>query len=145
VHVRRGGNCTNSLEVLAQLLSAGPYRPNVKLHLVTCLPDPQAAATSTILSSFGERSQDAIDFGHCLYRAGHEEPGSSYIIRSGDTGSRTIVNFNGLPEMTAEEFQRIADAFADHGEGEGCWWHFEVRGSGCLTFGVSRGTGAGHH
>ncbi|KAK3308838.1 uncharacterized protein B0T15DRAFT_491387 [Chaetomium strumarium] len=127
VQVRRGGNCTNSLEVLAQLLSAGPHRPNVKLHLVTCLPDAQAAATSKILSSFGERSENAIDFSHCLYRAGHEEPASSYIIRSGGTGSRTIVNFNGLPEMTVREFEKIADAFAEHGEGEGFWWHFEGR------------------
>ncbi|KAK4238874.1 Ketohexokinase [Achaetomium macrosporum] len=127
VQVRRGGNCPNSLEVLAHLLSAGPHRPNVKLHLVTCLPDAQAAATSKILSSFGDGSENAIDFSHCLYRAGNEEPASSYIIRSGETGSRTIVNFNDLPEMTGSEFEKIADAFAEHGKGDGCWWHFEGR------------------
>jgi hypothetical protein len=56
-------------------------------------------------------------------------------MRSADTGSRTIVNFNDLPEMTAREFEAIADAFAtdehEHedgdGYGDGCWWHFEVR------------------
>jgi ketohexokinase len=52
-------------------------------------------------------------------------------MRSADTGSRTIVNFNDLPEMTIREFEVIADGFAadehGHGEGGGCWWHFEVR------------------
>jgi ketohexokinase len=137
VQVRRGGNCANSLEVLAQLLAAGPHRlPPVKLHLVSCLPDAKAPATSRILSSFGHGAgAAAIDFGYCLYREGHQEPASSYIIRSAETGSRTIVNYNDLPEMTASEFERIVDAFAEHrdgdggddGDGVGCWWHFEVR------------------
>ncbi|SPQ21862.1 a1d22f46-8c71-4f8d-a079-2b3ff2a424d3 [Thermothielavioides terrestris] len=137
VQVRRGGNCANSLEVLAQLLAAGPHRlPPVKLHLVSCLPDAEAPATSRILSSFGHGAgAAAIDFGYCLYREGHQEPASSYIIRSTETGSRTIVNYNDLPEMTASEFERIVDAFAEHrdgdggdnGDGVGWWWHFEGR------------------
>jgi hypothetical protein len=37
--------------------------------------------------------------------------------------------------MTANEFERIADAFTE--QGDACWWHFEVRhitsqGPGCL-------------
>ncbi|KAK4127830.1 Ribokinase-like protein [Parathielavia appendiculata] len=128
--VRRGGNCPNTLEVIAQLLRAGPRRlPPIKLHLVSCLPDAQATATSKILASFGgdveEAEENGIDFSHCLYRQGHDEPASSYIIRGAQTGSRTIVNFNDLPEMTAGEFERIADAFAR--QGDECWWHFEGR------------------
>lgn len=126
IQVRRGGNCPNSLEVLAQLVSAGQHdHPPTKLHLVSCLPDVQAAATSEVLSSFGDGSVD-IDFSHCLYRPGHDAAASSYIIRNAETGSRTIVNFNDLPEMTVGEFRNIADAFTEHGGGE-CWWHFEVR------------------
>ncbi|KAL2151842.1 hypothetical protein VTH82DRAFT_5026 [Thermothelomyces myriococcoides] len=125
VQVRRGGNCPNSLEVLVQLLAAGPH-PGLplKLHLVSFLPDAKAAATAKILSSIGA-DKGAVDCTHCLYREGYEVPASSYVIRSAEAGSRTIVNFNGLPEMTASEFEKIADAFAK--QGEECWWHFEGR------------------
>lgn len=124
--MRRGGNCPNSLEVLQQLVSAGPHKLEIALHLVSCLPHADAAATRKILSSFGGRdSGSAVDLSHCLYREGQEEAASSYIIRSGQTGSRTIVNFNDLPEMNVDEFKRIAEAFRDYGHE--CWWHFEVR------------------
>ncbi|KAL2197395.1 Ribokinase-like protein [Corynascus similis CBS 632.67] len=125
LQTRRGGNCPNSLEVLAQLLAAGPYPelPQLKLHLVSCLPGTRAAATAKILSSLS--GDGNVDCSHCLYREGHDEPASSYIIRSTKTGSRTIVNFNDLPEMTTDEFERIADAFAERGDE--CWWHFEGR------------------
>lgn len=130
LQVRRGGNCPNSLEVLAQLVAADPQRLPLKLHLVSCLPDAGSVATRKILSSFGNGDGDgtgcdSIDFSHCLYREGYEEPASSYIIRSGETGSRTIVNFSELPEMTVGEFEEIADAFTEHGDES--WWHFEVR------------------
>jgi ketohexokinase len=138
LQVRRGGNCPNSLEVLAQLVSAGPrHRLPTKLHLVSCLPDAQAAATAEILSSFGNGPVE-IDFSHCLYRTGHDAPASSYIIRSAETGSRTIVNYNDLPEMTFGEFEEIASAFAGYGGGE-CWWHFEVRQVTRVGSIVSRG------
>ncbi|KAK3299292.1 Ribokinase-like protein [Chaetomium fimeti] len=140
LQVRRGGNCPNSLEVLAQLVARGPQRLPIQLHLVSCLPDARSAATRKILSSFGNGNGDGdgngdgngdglgcdIDFSHCLYREGYEQPASCYIVRSGETGSRTIVNFNDLPEMTAGEFEEIADAFTKHG-GDECWWHFEGR------------------
>jgi ketohexokinase len=122
--------------VLTRLLSHGPHHqrgllPPIKLHLISCLPNAQAAATAKILASFGDGND--IDFSRCLYRAGHDQPASSYIMRSADTASRTIVNFNDLPDMTAREFEAIADAFATDGhgdgdgDGDGCWWHFEVR------------------
>lgn len=120
IQLRRGGNCPNSLEVLEQLVAI-QGSPGIALHLVSCLPSASSASTKKILSSFG--SDSSIDFQHCLYRDGYDEPASSYIIRSQTTGSRTIVNYNELPEMTVEEFVRIADAF--QGEAD-TWWHFEA-------------------
>lgn len=120
LEVRRGGNCPNTLEVLLQLLRL-EQRP-VTPHLVSCLPSSKSPATAKILSSFGLEPSD-VDFSHCLYREGHTEPPSSYIVRSVETGSRTIVNYNDLPDMTLDEFMAIADDFKDQGE---CLWHFEV-------------------
>ena len=142
--MRRGGNCPNSLEVLAQLVAAGPpplqqqqLLPKLKLHMVSCLPGAGTAATRRILASFGDGDGNGngngngsdIDFSRCLYREGYEEPASSYIIRSGATGSRTIVNFSELPEMSVGEFETIVDAFTTE-HGDECWWHFEVGGCG---------------
>ena len=88
-----------------------------------------------ILSSFPDGAYGAVDASHCLYRTGHDAAASSYIVRSGATGSRTIVNFNDLPEMTAGELEGIVDALTGEvgvvgggggGGGDGCWWHFEV-------------------
>ncbi|KAK3686022.1 Ribokinase-like protein [Podospora appendiculata] len=140
LQVRRGGNCPNALEVLQQLLSASTsnqqqqqqqqqqqHQPMVKPHLVTCLPHEQATATRTILESFGART--IVDFSQCLFRDGYNEAASSYILRSKSTGSRTIVNFNELPEITAHEFEKTAsDLVAEHGGDESeFWWHFEGR------------------
>lgn len=124
LQVRRGGNCPNTLEVLAQLLATSDLRTQITPHLISCLPDPSAPATRKILSSFGP-GQAEIDFSHCLYRTGHDEPATSFIMRSEAAGTRTIVNFNNLPEMTLDEFERIADQM--RARGEDCWWHFEGR------------------
>lgn len=66
-----------------------------------------------------------ISFRGCIYREGVEEPASSFVIRSEETGSRTIVNYNGLEEMRLDEFKRVVEG-ANVGELES-WWHFEVR------------------
>lgn len=63
-----------------------------------------------------------MDFSHCLYREDHDQPASSYIMRSEATGTRTVVNHNALPEMSIREFERVAGAFSD----AETWWHFEV-------------------
>ncbi|KAK3984793.1 Ketohexokinase [Cladorrhinum sp. PSN332] len=130
LRVRRGGNCPNSLEVLQQLLSAGQHQDSIRSHLVSCLPGAGTAATRKILSSFGDQDARLVDFTHCLYREEHDEPASSYIIRSTKSGSRTIVNYNDLPEMTVAEFEEIVRAFLSESgnhNGDGCWWHFEGR------------------
>lgn len=127
---RRGGNGGNSLEVLQQFAPAS----ELALHLVTTLPSRHSAATAKVLSSFGggggndsgSGSGDAcrVDFSRCIYREDEAEAASSYILRSQATGSRTIVNHNGLAEMTVEEFVRAADGFRE--DDADTWWHFEV-------------------
>lgn len=91
-------------------------------YLVSCLPNASSPATRRVISSFGLGS--SVDFRHCVYRETHSEAASSYIIRSEQSGSRTLVNFNDLPEMNVEEFEHVARAFEVDDE---TWWHFEVR------------------
>ncbi|KAL6855761.1 Ribokinase-like protein, partial [Trichoderma novae-zelandiae] len=125
LEIRRGGNCPNSLEVLRQLL--GP-RDAVRTYLVSPLPSESSPATQRIRDSFssvGESpSPSPVDLELCLYRETHTQAASSYIIRSEQTGSRTIVNYNDLPEMTVGEFEAVVRRFS---ASEDTWWHFEGR------------------
>ncbi|RBR14087.1 hypothetical protein FVER53590_08014 [Fusarium verticillioides] len=119
LNIRRGGNCPNSLQVLEQLLSE---RDTLQLHLISPLPAAASSATQRVISSFGAQSN--IDFSHCVYREESMEAASSYIMRSEASGSRTLVNYNGLLEMTEDEFGNIARGFNPDQE---TWWHFEGR------------------
>ncbi|KAL4726080.1 hypothetical protein ACLX1H_006757 [Fusarium chlamydosporum] len=119
INIRRGGNCPNSLQVLEQLLAE---HDGLQLHLVSPLPNASSSATQRVVSSFGQQSK--IDFSHCIYRDKSTEAASSYIIRSEASGSRTLVNYNDLPEMTEDEFGNIARSF---GADQETWWHFEGR------------------
>ncbi|PNY24844.1 Ketohexokinase [Tolypocladium capitatum] len=119
LQVRRGGNCANSLEVLQQLLGG---HDDVRPYLVSCLPEQSSPATRRVIASFGGNTR--VDFRHCIYRHGHTEAASSYIIRSEESGSRTLVNYNDLPEMTAREFEDIVRSFSAD---QDTWWHFEGR------------------
>lgn len=116
--IRRGGNCPNSLEVLQQLLGGHDH---VRPYLVSCLPEQSSPATRRVIASFGSNTR--VDFRHCIYRQGHTEAASSYIIRSEGSGSRTLVNYNDLPEMTTREFEDIVRSFSAD---QDTWWHFEV-------------------
>ncbi|KAK1993040.1 D-sorbose [Colletotrichum falcatum] len=137
LRVRRGGNCPNTLEVLQQLLArdlpASSPPASLQMHLVSPLPGRRSQATAQIIASLRPAAEDAsrtedgtaaIDFDHCLFREGHQAPASSYVIRSEATGTRTIINHNDLPEMTVQEFLRVAEAFRGLGR---TWWHFEGR------------------
>ncbi|KAJ5623926.1 Ribokinase-like protein [Penicillium lagena] len=117
---RRGGNCPNTLEVLQQLAQHAPLNQSPTLNLITVLPAKSSVASEQIRSAFEPR----VRLDHCIYRDQFTEPASSYIIKSQSTGSRTIVNYNELPEMTVEEFSRIADDLGPRTT----WFHFEVRG-----------------
>uniref|UniRef100_L2GF67 Pfkb family kinase n=1 Tax=Colletotrichum fructicola (strain Nara gc5) TaxID=1213859 RepID=L2GF67_COLFN len=118
LRVRRGGNCPNTIEVLQQLLrnlpgggdGSSPQEEVLQMHLVSPLPERQSQATANIIASLTPTSTS---------------PGREPSPSSEATGSRTIVNHNDLPEMTAAEFLVVAEAF--WGRGEKTWWHFEGR------------------
>ncbi|KAI1353591.1 putative PfkB family kinase [Xylaria sp. FL0043] len=117
ISTRRGGNCPNTLEVLGDLLQY--VGAPITLDLIAVLPSRQSSATQKIKESFGSR----VSLRKCLFRDEHHEPPSSYIIRSDATDSRTIINYNDLPEMTCDEFFRTADALS----AANTWYHFEGR------------------
>jgi ketohexokinase len=154
--IRRGGNCPNSLEVLQQLLhhsafysfssssslpsststssatsTATAQEDDVKLHLVTCLPAKSSPATRRITASFNTDGHVDVDLSHCLYREEHAEAASCHVLRSLGTGSRTLVSYSDLPEMTAAELETVARAFVSSttskDDEKETWWHFEVR------------------
>jgi ketohexokinase len=107
------------LEVLQQLIAHSKATSNVSLNLIAVLPAKASLASQQILAGFGR----GVQLEHCIYREHFNEPASSYIIKSQASGSRTIVNYNELPEMTVEEFTAIADKIGS----TATWFHFEVR------------------
>jgi len=66
----------------------------------------------------------------CIYRPHRQLAASSFIIRSQETNSRTIVNYNELGEMTVREFKDKVWGFQT--EIGDLWniYHFEV----CVFF-----------
>ncbi|OOQ91606.1 pfkB family kinase [Penicillium brasilianum] len=116
---RRGGNCPNMLEVLQQLTFHESTVEELPLALITILPAKSSIASQKIKSAFGTR----VNLDHCIYREEFEEPASCYIIKSQSTGSRTIVNYNSLTEMTLEEFTGVANELGPKAR----WFHFEGR------------------
>lgn len=134
---RRGGNGANTLEVLSHLREVSRHIPNgpkradlddlrpAKLSMMAVLPNAQSTASKMIKASL-----PGVNLKQCIYRDDHEEAASSYIIRSTQSGSRTIVNHNALLDMTLEEFIERAQEFneedRDTNDGTCEWWHFEV-------------------
>ena len=122
--LRRGGNCPNTLEVLQQMLELNDPSA-VSLALSVILPSISSRGTHQIKSSLGP----TIDTSCCIYREECDEPASCCVIRSRSTDSRTIVNYNGLHEMTSEEFKAVADSLGS----KLTWCHFEASGAPCLS------------
>jgi hypothetical protein len=91
----------------------------IALSLCSVLPAAHSKDLHEIKSSLSD-----VDFSTCVFRSDHIDAASSYIIRSEENGSRTIVNYNDLPEMTLEEF---VDAVYNVTKTDECWFHFEVR------------------
>lgn len=146
---RRGGNCGNSLEVLEQLVEVtscaerrteiaqddehgveehayeeqAEHRVKFANHLFLIAVLPRASDSPDrdfIMSSLQKTAMKET----CIFRPGIAEAASSYIIRSEETGSRTIVSHNSLPEMTLEDFIKSTENVlkkTQHG-----WFHFEV-------------------
>ncbi|KAJ5887588.1 pfkB family kinase [Penicillium taxi] len=122
---RRGGNCPNTLEVLQQLTNE-----ELELNLITVLPKRSSVASQQIISEL----EPDIHLDHCIFREQFEEPASCYIIKSLSTGSRTIVTYNELPDMTVAEFTQAFNDFSC----EKTWFHFEGRTPdvtlGCIQY-----------
>jgi hypothetical protein len=93
----------------------------VGLSLLAVLPNAASTAAEQVKSSLRGAA-----FDYCIYREDCKEAASSYIIRSQENGSRTIVNYNELAEMAVEEFIEIAEKERTQGRKDGVWWHFEV-------------------
>jgi ketohexokinase len=132
----------NTLEVLSQLLTSNSttrHHARPHLHLISTFPSHSSPSITTIAASLGSN----VSIKHSIYREAYSEPASSYIIRSRASGSRTIVNYNELPEMTAKEFVDTVSRLRAGSEGpagdeaqapssvEGSdtdyWFHFEGR------------------
>ncbi|RMD41177.1 hypothetical protein DV735_g3946, partial [Chaetothyriales sp. CBS 134920] len=102
---RRGGNGPNTLEVLTQLLAARHRHEALSLSLCSVLPSETSAAVDLVKASLGP----AVDLSACIYRGDRTEAASSYIIQSVESGSRTLVNYNDLPELTLQEFEVVSE------------------------------------
>lgn len=88
------------------------------MDLVAVLPAQSSVASQQVRAELEPR----VRLDRCVYREEFTEPASSYIIKSLASGSRTIVNYNELPEMSVDEVKSVVDKV---GEGTG-WFHFEV-------------------
>ncbi|KAF2010717.1 Ribokinase-like protein [Aaosphaeria arxii CBS 175.79] len=140
---RRGGNCANSLQVLEQLIEWDPFRPKDnegrraaiegtfgRLHLLAVLPDFKSQDVKFIRESLPGTS-----FVPCsIFRSNMQHAASSYIIQNESKGTRTIVSYNGLPEMTFKEFDEQISRFNALSLDlvTKTWYHFEGRNSDTL-------------
>ena len=95
-----------------------PIPDGLRLNLVAILPAHSSPASQQVR----EALEPQVSLEHSIYRESFHEPASSYIIKSAESGSRTIVNYSELPEMTVDEFEGIAGSLV----ADGCWFHFEV-------------------
>jgi len=111
----RGGNVTNSLVVLSQL-------GHVCAWAGTLADDASSALVVADLERHGVDSRLAVRHTGC-------RTPTSYIALSRATGSRTIVHYRDLPELTAADLDAGLRAHAAW-IGWGCRWvHFEGRGA----------------
>lgn len=135
---RRGGNTGNTLEVLSQLLPDDNFNSetltyHTELSLLTVLPDPTSLDTKAVIASLPDVSPRLFQ-----YRAGQQSAASSYIIFA-PNGTRTIVSYNPLDEMTFEEFRfAIRPLVTEDTMKEEVWIHFEGRNpevvNACVTW-----------
>jgi len=110
----RGGNVANSLAVLSQLghpcAWAGTLGDDV--------------ASGLILDDLGHHG---IDTRLAVRHPGGRTP-TSYIALSRATGTRTIVHYRDLPELTAADLAAGLETQRDWPGGACTWVHFEGRG-----------------
>jgi ketohexokinase len=109
----RGGNVTNSLVVLSQLGRACAWAG-------TLGDDPASGAILADLERYG------IDTRLAVRHPGCSTP-TSFVALSRETGSRTILHYRDLPELTAADLEgglADADGWLERGF---AWVHFEGR------------------
>jgi ketohexokinase len=110
-HARRGGNCANSLAVLAQ-----------RGHRVEWVGTVADDADSRVLLAAAAREH--VDTAHRVVCPGGRTP-VSHVVTSRATGSRTIVHYRDLPELDAAAFAEVP-LTGIH------WVHFEGRNVSAL-------------
>ena len=103
---RTGGNACNSAKVLQQL--------DIHTSLLANYADDVSA--SYILNDL---KQQNIDVSHCPVEKNSTTP-TSYITINRQNGSRTIVHYRNLQELSASDFTRLNLNVFD-------WLHFEAR------------------
>jgi ketohexokinase len=105
----------NTAEILAQF--SCQTGTNWTPLLYSVLPHPGSLDYKLI-----KESLPGVVIDHCRIRHGKEVAPSSYIFRSQDSGSRTIVNFNDLDDISLDDFQLLFKKVGWQAK----WWHFEV-------------------
>jgi len=104
--IRRGGNATNTLVVLSQL--------GHRCEWIGCLAvDTSARLITDDLDSY------RVTYTHCEKYANGVTP-TSYITLNKQNGSRTIVHYRDLPELSSASFNNVPLEKFD-------WLHFEAR------------------
>ena len=103
---RRGGNATNTLVVLSQL--------GHQCEWIGCLADDTSA--QLIKKDLDEYN---VDYSHCEVLENGVTP-TSYITLNQQNGSRTIVHYRDLPELSSASFENVSLERFD-------WIHFEGR------------------
>ena len=116
---RGGGNVRNLLEVFQQL-----PQDEVPLTLLAALPAEDSWETKFIQESVTNVGflGSSVDFSHAFYRESVQNAPSSFQIRNAAAGTRTGVRYNGVEDMSLEEFKEAADRISN----EIRLYHFEV-------------------
>ena len=104
---RSGGNVRNLLEVSQQLIARDAENA-LPLTLIAAFPSVDCVDTQFIQHSLKPR----IDFSHCVYREDFQTAQCTTIIRCRKSDSRTGLRYNGVPDITRDEFLSVAEAIA---------------------------------
>jgi ketohexokinase len=111
--VRRGGNGPNALEVITQ------YNLDKPPILIASLPKKDSDDYNFI-----KESLPGVDLDRSPSHPNAAAAPRSYIIRSAETNSRTIVNYNELNELTLVQLKQVLHSRTATSIN---WWHIEVR------------------
>ena len=118
VQIRIGGNAINAALVLSPL-------PTTALHILTSLPARNAC---TEISAVLHAAGIVLD---ALYHPNIHLPPTSYCLCNEETGSRTIVSENHVPELSAQDILHLLAHYPHstsfHANQKPDWVHFEGR------------------